>query len=215
MTTETVRQALAGAPWKRFVAIGDSITEGYGMDPVEGVEQLPWAERVARALREARPELEFVNLGRRNLGAAQVRESQLERALELEPDLVSIAAGANDLLVPEFDPDPIERELESMFAPFAERGATIFTYTYMRITDSGLFQPEAAAWLSARMEQLHRATRAVAERHGALLVDLWARPDTGDAGLFSRDLKHSNARGQLLVAEATLETLARHVQEPT
>ena len=45
--------AIADHPWKRFVAIGDSITEGYGMDPVDGVEHLPWVERVARALAAA------------------------------------------------------------------------------------------------------------------------------------------------------------------
>lgn len=97
-----VDAAVARAPWRRFVAIGDSITEGYGMDAVDGVESIPWAERVASALRAGHEEFTFVNLAYRSLVARQIRELQLDRALELEPDLVAIAAGPNDLLEVDF-----------------------------------------------------------------------------------------------------------------
>lgn len=70
---------LPGHPWRRLVALGDGTTEGYGMDPVDGVEQVPWATRVAYALADARPELEFHNLGRRGLRAGEIREQQLGR----------------------------------------------------------------------------------------------------------------------------------------
>lgn len=186
--------------WKRFVAIGDSITEGYGMDPVEGFEPLPWVERVGRGLG-----VEVHNLGRRNLRAAQVRETQLERALALEPDLVSVAAGPNDLL---FELDGIEDELEPIYAAFARTGATVFTFTYMDITRSGLLPPDGVAWLRPRMEALHAAVRAVAQRHGALVVDLFADEESGRADFFSSDLKHANARGHAYVAERTLSALA-------
>lgn len=213
LTGREVSEALARAPWKRFVAIGDSITEGYGMDPVEGVEHLPWAERVARALREGQPDLLFVNLARRNLMAAQIREQQLERALALDPDLVTITAGPNDLLDPEFGRERIERDLDVLIAPLAETEATLVMFTYMNITETGLFPPDGATWLRRRMETLHDATRVVAERYGALLFDLWSRPETGNPGFFSADLQHANARGQLYVAEFTTEHLARHVLE--
>lgn len=212
--TDDVQAALAQAPWKRFVAIGDSITEGYGMDPVEGIESIPWAERVASALKAEHKDFTFVNLAYRNLGAREIRERQLDRALEIEPDLVAIAAGPNDLIDPAFSRDGIEQELDALFAPIAETGATIFTYTYMRITESGLLPPDGAKWLAERMGALHDATRAVADRYGTMLIDLWARPETTDPGFFSRDLKHSNARGQLFVAEVTLEHLASHVLQP-
>src|SRR3712207_6066389 len=98
-------------PWKRYGAIGDSITEGFGMDPVEGVEHLPWAARVARELARTRPALEYYNLAHRGLLTAQIVERQLERGLALEPDLVSIAAGPNDLVHPQFSREQIERDL--------------------------------------------------------------------------------------------------------
>jgi lysophospholipase L1-like esterase len=198
---------LDGHPWTRFVAIGDSITEGYGMDPVEGVEHVPWVERVARALAAGRPDFEFHNLGWRNLRAAEVRDSQLERALELEPDLVSIAAGPNDLIAPELDRDQLERDMEPMYAAFAERGTFVFTFMYMDFPSAGLVPEDGAAFIRERMELLHDAVLALSERHGALVVDLYNDPRTADPGFFSEDLKHANAAGQAYVAEQTLRAL--------
>jgi lysophospholipase L1-like esterase len=195
-------------PWTRFVAIGDSITEGYGMDPVEGVEQLPWAERVARALAAGKPEFEFHNLGRRNLRAAQIKDSQLDRALVLGPDLVSIGAGPNDLIAPELDRDGLERDMEPMYAAFADTGAFVFTFTYMDMPGSGLLPDDAAAFIRERMELLHDVVFTLAERYGAFVIDLFSDPRSANPGFFSEDLKHANAAGQAFVAEQTLEALA-------
>jgi lysophospholipase L1-like esterase len=196
-------------PWTRFVAMGDSITEGYGMDPVEGVEHLPWAERVARALAAGNPGFEFHNLGRRKLRAAEIRDEQLDRALALEPDLVSIAAGANDLIAAEFDRDVLERDMEPMYAAFADTGALVFTFSYMNMPGAGLLPEEGAAGLRERMEQLHDAVLALARRYEALYIDLFNDPRSANPAFFSEDLQHANAAGQAFVAERTLEALAK------
>lgn len=215
MTDDEIREALLLAPWKRYVAIGDSVTEGYGMDDVEGVESIPWAERVATELRRAQPDLEFLNLGRRNLKAGAVRARQLQPALDFEPDFVTVTAGPNDLLDPEMAREPLERELDGILGPLSRAGATVVTFTYMRMPDSGLFPEEAGAVIRERMEILHAATRASAERHGALLVDLWAMDESADPDFFSRDLQHANALGQRFVAERTLAFLAEHLRTTT
>ena len=204
--------AIADHPWKRFVAIGDSITEGYGMDPVEGVEHLPWVERVARALAAGRPDFEHHNLGRRNLPAAAVRDTQLDRALELKPDLVSIAAGPNDMISSEFDRDALERDMEPIYAAFADTGAFVFTFTYMDFPNTGLLPEEGAAFIRERMELLHDAVLALADRYGALVIDLYSDPRTATPDFFSEDLKHANALGQAYVAEQTLNALARALE---
>ena len=189
--------------WNRYVALGDSITEGYGMDPVEGYAPLSWVERVARAL-----DVEHHNLGRRNLRAAQIRETQLERALALEPDLVSIAAGANDVLFEDFSREQVEAELEPLYAVFAASGATVFTFTYMNLPASGLLPPELAERMGSRMGRLHEAVRALAARHGALVVELVDNPESRRPELFSRDLMHANAAGHAFVAERTVRALS-------
>ena len=54
---------LEGAPWRRFVVIGDSVAKGVAEDS-PGYRRLRWGARVAAALDRARPGLEYVNLGR-------------------------------------------------------------------------------------------------------------------------------------------------------
>lgn len=184
--------------------MGDSIAEGYGMDPVEGVEHLPWAARVARALGA-----ELHNLGRRNLRAAQVREQQLGPAIELRPDLVGVAAGCNDMLFEDFSRDQVERDLDPLFAGLVATGARVFTFTYMNLPGSGILPADGARILAARMDDLHAAVRALSERHGVLVVDVYGDPRSASPQFFSADLQHANARGQAYVAQVTLEALER------
>ena len=189
--------------WNRFVALGDSITEGYGMDPVEGIESIPWVDRVARALDIP----EHHNLGRRNLRAREIRETQLERAMALEPDLVSIAAGPNDLL---HSLEGIEAELEPIYAAFKD--VDTFTFTYMDITRSGLLPEEGVAWLQPRMEELHGIVRELAAKYGALVIDVYADPESRRPDFYSTDLKHANARGHAFVAERVVAALTKEMQ---
>ena len=188
--------------WNRYVALGDSITEGYGMDPVEGIEPLPWVERVGRAVAR-----EHHNLGRRDMRARQIVETQLERAIDLQPDLVSIAAGPNDLL---YGLDTIAEDLEPLYAAFKD--VDVFTFTYMDMPRSGLLPDEAVAVMQPRMEELHGVVREMAGKYGALVIDIYADPESRRPDFYSSDLRHANARGHAYVAEKTITTLSRSFQ---
>src|ERR671914_509263 len=93
-------ELLAGHPWSRFVVIGDSIAVGMG-DPTEGYAGVTWPTRVAAALAREREGLSFANLARHRAKVADIRDSQLDKALDLEPDLVVLVGGGNDLLTEE------------------------------------------------------------------------------------------------------------------
>ena len=80
-----------------FVAIGDSFTEGLN-DPDPGGGFRGWADRVAAALAAQRPGFRYANLAVRGKRLGQVVAEQVPRAAELAPDLVSLAAGGNDIL---------------------------------------------------------------------------------------------------------------------
>ena len=60
------------------------------------------------------------------------------------------------------------------------------------------------------MEALHGAIKALAQRHGALIVDLWNAPDSANPAFWSADLQRPNARGQAYAAEITIVTLEAH-----
>ncbi len=95
-------------PWARFVVVGDSMAEGIG-DPTPGYEHLGWADRVANSL-----EAEYLNLGKRNLLAAEVRATQLERALTFAPDLAAVLCGGNDPMRPDHDPEAVEKDVDGI-----------------------------------------------------------------------------------------------------
>src|SRR5215210_7102390 len=91
-----------------YVALGDSFTAGL----VAGEPR--WADEVARALG---PRTRYENLAWIGATSADVEEKQLDRALSLDPDVVTLVCGANDVLE-SVRPDPAEyaTRLGRMFA---------------------------------------------------------------------------------------------------
>ena len=76
-----------------YVALGDSFTAGRGSADGER-----WADQLAARLRRDSPELDYRNLAVDGATSAEVLE-QLPAALALEPDLVTVICGANDVLL--------------------------------------------------------------------------------------------------------------------
>lgn len=105
----------------RFVALGDSHTEGVGDgDDVTGLRG--WADRLAEHLARHSPQLRYANLAVRGRLAGQVHAEQLPTALALRPDFATVVAGVNDMLRPRFDPDEVAAHLEAMFAALTGQG---------------------------------------------------------------------------------------------
>ncbi|MEY2442634.1 MAG: hypothetical protein QOJ46_2060 [bacterium] len=200
---------LAGAPWRRLVVIGDSLAEGVG-DESPGYRSSPWAQRIADALRRLQPELEFANLSRRGLRAAEVRAEQLQRACAFEPDLAGVICGGNDLLVETFDAGAVEAELDAIVAPLRQAGADVITWTLQDITRAWPVLAEGP--LLERLVALNDAVRAVSARHGAILVDQWTSPWCAEQEIYSADFKHSSMRGHAVVAAATIRRLGAHLR---
>ncbi|WP_018381680.1 SGNH/GDSL hydrolase family protein [Wenjunlia vitaminophila] len=204
-----VDHLLDGAPWRRLAIIGDSLAEGLG-DPSPGYADASWADRLASALRRVRPDLAYLNLGRRHLRAAQVRDQQLHEALEFRPDLVSVVCGGNDMMMPDYDPVVVEAELDALVAPFREMGADVFLFTIQDIT--AVFPEQLGRGsLRQRIEALNERVRMVAQRRGALVVDMASHPTRADRESFSADMIHASRRGHAVLASATVSCLAGHL----
>ena len=198
---------LSGARWRRVAVLGDSIAEGV-REPLDGYRDLSWIDRIAAPLRDAAPNLALLNLGRRNLLAAEVRTSQLAPALAFRPDLAIVSAGGNDALGRAFDPGAVERELVAIVGPLRRAGADVLLLELMDIVASGLVPPEQAAVLDGRMRRLAELTRRVARRHGAILVEMRGHPASADPGVYARDRLHLNARGHAIVGSEAVRALS-------
>jgi lysophospholipase L1-like esterase len=198
---------LDGAPWRRVAVLGDSIAEGV-REPLEGYRDLSWIDRLTEPLSDVVPELEVLNLGRRNLVAAEVRERQLQAALDFDPELAIVAAGGNDALRRSFAPGAVREELEALVRPLRRAGADVLMIELMDIAASGLVPQARRAALDVRMRGLAAATRAVAAQHGAVLVQMRSHPASADPGVYASDRLHLNARGHAIVGTEAARCLA-------
>ncbi|RMI33272.1 SGNH/GDSL hydrolase family protein [Nocardia stercoris] len=189
-------------PFTRFVALGDSQTEGVG-DPDGRGGLLGWADRFAGRLAAADPQVRYANLAVRGRKTAQIRAEQLAPALELRPDLAAVIAGMNDLIRPVFDRTALLADIEAMVAELAAAGARIIMFTYPDIGDvAPIVRP-----ISARVRDTNDHLRELASRYPTTLVDFEAEPAAVDPRVWSQDRLHLNPLGHDLVARAVAATL--------
>src|SRR5262245_1874550 len=108
--------------WHRIAVLGDSIAVHPG-DPVDGYPTLTWPERLVEVLD---PDV-ALNLGVSGARAAEISTGQLSAGLAFRPDLVVLAAGANDAARRSFRPERVEAELAGMIRPLSRAGALVVT----------------------------------------------------------------------------------------
>lgn len=192
-------------PWRRYVAIGDSFTEGMvDVDPRHEGRFIGWADRLAAELagRTGGEELHYANLAIRGRKLADVVGQQLDEALTMAPDLVSVVGGGNDILRPRVDLDAIAARLEDAVARIREAGADVLLATPTDPRGAGLFSA-----LRSR-HAVHTANlHSIAARHGAHVLDLWGMRSVKDARMWGEDRIHLSTPGHERVAQAALTAL--------
>ncbi|WP_431073119.1 GDSL-type esterase/lipase family protein [Microbacterium phyllosphaerae] len=186
--------------WHRYVALGDSLTEGL-CDPAPDGALRGWADRLALLL-AARGGLHYANLAIRSKRVRDVCEIQLPRALELEPDLVSILIGANDLVKPTVDVPALAAEVEGAVRRLRGIGADVVLVTPF------LPRRRAAAIYSRRFAAFATALAGIAARTGAILIDTDLHPSLPDRSNWGEDLVHLSSRGHRFLAYRAGELLA-------
>jgi lysophospholipase L1-like esterase len=177
-----------------FVALGDSFTEGVG-DPYPDGTCQGWADRFARQLAAASPGLRYANLAIRGKVLSQVAAEQLEPALALAPDMVSIAAGGNDLLRPKSDPDALAAAFEPVVQSLRAAGSQVMVFTGF---DPGGFP--LLRLVRGKAAAFNDRLRVIAERHDCLHVDLWSMRVLADPREWCEDRLHLAPDGHRRVA---------------
>ncbi|WP_022885056.1 SGNH/GDSL hydrolase family protein [Glaciibacter superstes] len=190
-------------PWSRYVALGDSFTEGIG-DPEPGSPggHRGWADRVAEVLSQGSNDFAYANLAVRGKLIRQIVEDQVESALELRPDLITISAGGNDVIRPGTDPDDIASRFDSAVTRLSRDGATIVLFTGVDVGFSPVFRG-----LRGKVAIYNENLRAVAARHDCIVADQWSLRDIQDSRMWAPDRLHLNALGHHTVARMVLGAL--------
>jgi len=190
---------------KKFLALGDSFTEGVGdVDSTRPNQVRGWADRVAEVLC-TQGEWEYANLSVRGKKIGQVINQQLDQALSMTPDVVSLYAGGNDILRPQADLDALMRGYEGMVRRFTEAGSTVVLFTGFDTVESPLFsktRPRTAIY--------NEKVREIADTHGGIIADYWRWREFSDLRYWAVDRLHMNELGHSLMAAKVLDVLGQH-----
>jgi lysophospholipase L1-like esterase len=192
--------------WSRYVALGDSFTEGLNDDePVDHPAVATpdrysgWADRLAALLAadaeaDGRP-FDYANLAVRGRLLADVAGPQVDAALALGPDLVSIVGGGNDILRPRADVDRLAVQLDGAVARLRASGADVLLCTPV----DPRFAP-VIRHTRSRVATVTAHINAIARERGAYVIDMWAMRVLRDGRLWSTDRIHLTPEGHARVA---------------
>ena len=191
-TATTDVPGFAEPPEGLVVAMGDSLTEGYGVP-----EEAAYPALLENRLREAGYRFEVVNAGISGETSAGAR-SRTEWILNLEPDIVILATGGNDGLRG-VDPANTRANIAEILDIFRERDV-VAVLAGMR-----MFRNLGAEFVDA-FEALYPD---VAAEKDVLLVPFLLEGVAAEPALNLEDGIHPNAEGYRVVAENVFP----HVEE--
>ncbi|HEX2312251.1 MAG TPA: SGNH/GDSL hydrolase family protein [Thermomonospora sp.] len=209
MTNDSARGSSGAGGFATYVAIGDSFTEGLNdPDPAGGDRFRGWADRVAERLAAHRPGLRYANLAVRGKLLHQMIADQVPRAVEMRPDLVSFCGGGNDMLRPGADPDALAVRFDEAVRRLRATGAQVLVFTGF---DPGTLRTGRRIRGKAATYNMH--VRAIADRRGCLLVDLWPASVLNDPRAWHEDRLHLSPEGHRRLALRVCEVLGLPVEE--
>ena len=190
-----------------FVALGDSFTAGRGCAADER-----WADRLAASLRRRHPELAYHNLAVDGATSDDVLD-QVGPALQLEPDLVTVICGANDVIW------SVRPDLEL----YGERFATILDRLRRGLPHVAIvtatsperwrfldLRPRTRARIVAGIGRLNEVTRTVANSRSVPVVDVVGHPGLDEAENFLDDGLHPSPMGHQRAAIEFARALGEH-----
>lgn len=187
----------------RYVAIGDSFTEGVGDEQPDGTVR-GWADLVAQGMADALGEpIQYANLAIRGRLLAPIISEQLGPALALDPTLVTFNGGGNDMLRPGTNLSWITAETERVLRRVAESGAEPVLLAGANPM-AGL--PRSTKF-QVKGDALVADAAAVVDRLGVRFANNWIDRELGERQYWSQDRLHLGPVGHRRVASNVLRAL--------
>ena len=195
--------------WRTYVALGDSLTEGL-QDFDDAGNPVGWADRLAQLLADrAGTDIGYANLAIRGRLLGPILAEQVGPALALEPDLVSIWGGGNDMLRPDADPDAMAAGVEEAVVRFREAGADVLIGLGVDAKESPIIR------LTRNRTAIYNIHLVgIAASHGAHVIDAWNMRALRDWRMWHEDRIHLNSLGHARVAQAALVALGLEPDDP-
>ncbi|RKT83828.1 Lysophospholipase L1 [Saccharopolyspora antimicrobica] len=189
------------ARWDSFVALGDSFTEGLADAGPDGAFR-GWADRLAEHLAAGNPDLRYANLAVRGKLVREIADDQVPKAIALRPSLVAFTAGGNNIIRPGSDPDAVAQIFESAVAELRAAGIDVLIGTGFDTAATPVLRH-----VRGKVGTYNSHLRAIADRHGCYVLDLWSMRVLQDSRAWSEDRLHLSAEGHRRVALRACEAL--------
>ncbi|MEV8098423.1 SGNH/GDSL hydrolase family protein [Kitasatospora sp. NPDC085879] len=192
-----------------YVALGDSFTEGLN-DPGPDGRFAGWADRLAGMLAARRPDggFQYANLAVRGRLLDQITAEQVPEVRRIRPDLVTFCAGGNDILRPGSDPDEVAERFESAVLQLRESAGTVLVCTGFDTRTVPVLRH-----LRGKIATYNGHMRAIADRNGCAVADLWSLRSVHDRRAWSEDRLHLSPEGHQRVALLAARSLGLPVDE--
>lgn len=197
----------------RFVAIGDSFTEGVGDDLPDGSLR-GWADLVAAGLAAHHGGIDYANLAIRGRLITPIVADQLEHALSLDPapTLLSFNGGGNDMLRPTFGIPGVMERAQTVVDRCAEAGVDLLILTG---GDPTMRLPRGRTIKTRGDEFLQAVIDFAAQHPHVTFVDNWSDQELRRAPYWSADRLHLGPLGHARVAARVLTALGVDTPLPT
>lgn len=190
--------------WSRYVAVGDSLTEGLcDTSRAPAGEYRGWADRLAMLLAVTSRDapVGYANLAVRSRKVRDAIDVQLPEAAALGADLVSVLIGANDLVGRRVDPERLALDLGAAVSRLRSTGCDVLLVTpFLPRRPVARFYRRRFRIYNARLRELAAAT-------GSMLLDVEADPELIDLERWAEDRVHLNAAGHRGIADAAARML--------
>lgn len=193
----------------RYVAIGDSFTEGVGDNLPDGTVR-GWADQVAQGVANATGEtVLYANLAIRGRLLGRIIDEQLESALALNPTLVSFNGGGNDMLRPGTDLGWIIGRTRETIDQIRGAGVEPLLLAGPNPT-RGL---PGGGKVQLKGDTLVKAIKTMAAELDVKFTNNWADPELPKREYWASDRLHLASVGHLRVAYNVLTTLGLPIPE--
>lgn len=188
--------------FQTYVALGDSFTEGLD-DLGPNGNYRGWADIVAERLSREQPGFRYANLAVRGRRLAPITVEQLPLVEQVRPDLVTIAAGGNDILGFRCDIPALASAMHEVLERLTRSAGRVLVFTG--------FNPRhrlpLGRALAARAGAYNALLAKAAAELGVTVVYLWHMEALYEDSTWAPDRLHLNSVGHRLVAAAVLEAL--------
>lgn len=188
----------------RFVAIGDSFTEGVGDELPDGRVR-GWADIAAQGWADAAGHaIEYANFAIRGKLAWPIIEEQLEPALALGPTHLSFNGGGNDMLRPRTNVEHIADTFSRVLRRCDEQGVRVILLSGA----NPAAQLPMGSMIQRRGDELSAAVlRRIANRDDVVRALNWPDRELSNGAYWSEDRLHMNTNGHHRVAARVLSAL--------